>query len=323
LNGVTGVTFGYTALTNGWFRIYITTLATAGSSVLDFVLCDSTGSCLTNLGAGNNAFVWGEQLEIGGLTDYKPSIKTFGSRGTTGTYYNSTGLLQTAAINAARLSYNPSNLTASPALLLEPAATNLMVQSNSFPASYNPNAATFTANAAVSPITANTLYTHSLYIKDNTAAAGTWLIYFGDSTSTNGVQAQFASSATGDITSATAGVIVQKLPNGWNRISCTYTPTGTASASIVTGATGTPRNFAFYGQQVEIGSVATSYIPTTIAAVPRSVDVFTSQFNAGNQSPHIIVGIPAGVAAQYWRLEIFDASNTAGYCQIGRVFIGD
>ncbi|MYM37267.1 hypothetical protein GTP38_23350 [Duganella sp. FT94W] len=39
-------------------------------------------------------------------------------------------------------------------------------------------------------------------------------------------------------------------------------------------------------------------------------------------TPTLTVVMPANVLAQYWRVEIDDASNPAGYAQIGRVFIG-
>lgn len=51
------------------------------------------------------------------------------TRATTGTYYDSAGALQTAAINTPRFTYNPLNLAAGPYLLLEAAATNLVLNS--------------------------------------------------------------------------------------------------------------------------------------------------------------------------------------------------
>ena len=54
----------------------------------------------------------------------------------------------------------------------------------------------------------------------------------------------------------------------------------------------------------------------------------TSLYDSGTvsavkQTPNIIIGIAAGVVAQYWRLEITNTSNAAGYIQIGRIFIGN
>jgi len=44
--------------------------------------------------------------------------------------------------------------------------------------------------------------------------------------------------------------------------------------------------------------------------------------SANAQTPDLIVGLPASVTARYWRLEITDTANAAGYVQIGRLFIG-
>lgn len=49
----------------------------------------------------------------------------------------------------------------------------------------------------------------------------------------------------------------------------------------------------------------------------------TGTVSAVTQTPHLIIGIPAGIVARYWRIEITDTANAAGYVQIGRVFIGD
>ena len=44
--------------------------------------------------------------------------------------------------------------------------------------------------------------------------------------------------------------------------------------------------------------------------------------SANPQTPHLIVGLASPVTARYWRLEIVDTSNVAGYVQLGRLFIG-
>lgn len=62
-------------------------------------------------------------------------------------------------------------------------------------------------------------------------------------------------------------------------------PAGTANATQSTGtpAVATVGSAVFYGAQVELGSAATSYIPTTTAAVTRNADVLTYP-SAGNIS---------------------------------------
>jgi hypothetical protein len=53
----------------------------------------------------------------------------------------------------------------------------------------------------------------------------------------------------------------------------------------------------------------------------------TSVYDSGTVSanphtPDLILGLPSPVSARYWRLELVDTSNAAGYVQLGRLFIG-
>ena len=63
LNGIAGATMSAISEGNGWYRVSLTYTPTAGSSVTDFGMVDSSGSQATNLGAGQYVFVWGAQLE--------------------------------------------------------------------------------------------------------------------------------------------------------------------------------------------------------------------------------------------------------------------
>jgi hypothetical protein len=54
------------------------------------------------------------------------------SRASTATYYDADGVLQTAAIDVPRLSYDPSDLTLAPTFLFEEAATNNILYSEDF-----------------------------------------------------------------------------------------------------------------------------------------------------------------------------------------------
>lgn len=60
-----------------------------------------------------------------------PTVTTQGgfTRADPASYFDSTGTLQTAATNIARINYDPLNLTAPPAILAESAATNIVLNS--------------------------------------------------------------------------------------------------------------------------------------------------------------------------------------------------
>lgn len=74
-------------------------------------------------------------------------IITF-TRASSGTYFDSAGVMQTATTNVPRFDYDPATLAAK-GLLIEPAATNLLLRSREFDnASWIKTDTTITANAA-------------------------------------------------------------------------------------------------------------------------------------------------------------------------------
>jgi hypothetical protein len=110
---------------NGWWRIYSTVLFTnssVGLLIYPGIFSDSTTG---------DVYIWGAQLEEGSSpSSYTPSTDTFTSRASTATYFDADGVMQTAAIDEARYTYNPADLTAPATLLLEhTAATNLSIYS--------------------------------------------------------------------------------------------------------------------------------------------------------------------------------------------------
>jgi hypothetical protein len=93
-------------------------------------------------------------------------IITF-TRASTGTFFNSSGVLTSAAINDPRFDYNPSTLAAQ-GLLIEEARTNSLLRSAEFDnASWTKTRATVTANTATAPD--GTTSADSL-VEDGTAA---------------------------------------------------------------------------------------------------------------------------------------------------------
>jgi hypothetical protein len=223
------------------------------------------------------------------------------SRASTATYFTSSGVLTSAAINGPRFNhvYNGSSWV-SKGLLIEEQRTNVYLHSQSFNnAAYTKEDCTVSADAGVAPdgtttsdkIIPNTNNTdHAIY---NTVANGSYTIsVFAKAAGYNylfiGKNNSFASDGAffdlvnGTVSQNTSGgtTSIINCGNGWFR--CIHTPTtATQYPLFCTSANGTSFTHAgdgtsgilLWGSQAEVGSFATSYIPTTTAAVTRSADV--------------------------------------------------
>lgn len=235
-------------------------------------------------------------------------IITF-TRASTATYFDSAGVLQSAAINAPRLDYNPSTLAAQ-GLLIEEQRTNLPPYSEQFDnAAWTKTGSTVTANATTAPtgtvvadklvedtstgghlclaeITGapdTTIYTSSCFCK---ASERNWVaVAVQDKAGgINRVWFNLSTGAQGATNGTVTAFSAVNVGNGWYRLA--------VSASSVTGASnvqirisiGSADNTAAYtgngtsgififGAQLEAGAFPTSYIPTTTAAVTRAADV--------------------------------------------------
>lgn len=250
-------------------------------------------------------------LNFVGTTALDPRI-TF-TRSTTATYYNSAGVLSTAAINAPRLDYNPATL-ASVGLLIEEQRVNLAVRSEDFTnATWVKTRSSVTSNAIAAPdgattadklvedstatsthfctqtvaLVANQTYVLSVFAKAGergrivmqTGAVSNWVTE---------VQVGF-DLTTGTLFSAsglptTPGTITP-VGNGWYRCSIvgTMKATGTSGNMNIYLCPNGTANFTYtgngtsgaylWGAQVEAGAFITSYIPTVASQVTRAADV--------------------------------------------------
>jgi hypothetical protein len=234
------------------------------------------------------------------LTSALPGTVTF-SRASSGTRFNSSGTIVTAAIDAPRFDYNPSTLVAR-GLLVEEQRTNLMLHSaaidNAVWEGFNNGAGTDarTANSGTAPDGTNTATLCAI----DRALAGEWAQAFRQLFT--GTAATYAGSvwlkayAGGDVGKVIAlgmgdganiqGVVNITLTADWVRYSTTGLMTASASCDFVAGYFDTGSyptatasvdavNFLAWGAQVELGSFATSYIPTAAATVTRSADIAT------------------------------------------------
>ena len=230
------------------------------------------------------------------------------TRATTATRFNSAGLIESVASGVPRLDYYTSGGTAGcPALLVEPSAQNLATNSEVWNGNWN-TALNTTLSGNTTGTTdpygtnvADTMFettandSHAIF-RDFTVVSGTTYTFsfFVKSVALRNVQVIGSSNFPGNtvqvnlstlaITGDGSGTCrVSNFGNGWARIAQTYTATGTNGRILIYSLSGTTASFAgstnnglyVFGAQLETGSIATSYIPTTAAAATRNADVIS------------------------------------------------
>jgi hypothetical protein len=226
------------------------------------------------------------------------------TRASTATYFNSAGVLTSAATNVPRFDYNPSTLAAR-GLLIEEQRTNLVLWSEDFSnAAWSPTNLTITSNSTTSPaglvnaqrltttaatntsvlqdaVVNATAATFSVYVKIGSGATDLSTFVLRNQTTTTNLLSISFNYSTGAITynTGSSGASATDVGNGWWRIVLTATSGITAGNAIrgYVGAAGGVQPagvFIFaWGAQLEAGSFATSYIPTVASQVTRSADL--------------------------------------------------
>lgn len=240
-------------------------------------------------------------LDFAGTGTLDPRVSF--TRSTTGTYYNSSGVLTTAAINAPRFGYNPSTL-APLGLLIEQSSTNLLLYSiwigstsysysaaNITPTTFNAGIApdgtqtvthltltsgiSYNANDAtgtygVFNFTASTTYTWSVYAK---AGELSYLMFRNNWTGGSPI----FNLATGVVTQGSGTSSMIPVGNGWYRCVCVYTVTSGNNnicfrPYALSGSSNGFDGIYIWGAQLEALAFPTSYIPTAGSQVTRASD---------------------------------------------------
>jgi hypothetical protein len=248
------------------------------------------------------------------------------SGGAGGTRVNSSGNIVSAS--APRFDYDPVSLAAR-GLLVEEQRTNLLLQSASFGTTWTVSASTIGSDVAASPdggtnadkvqedataathvvqqfvsYSNATSYTLTAYLKAGERTWG-WLFFPAAAfTALSGSYFDLSAGAVGASIGTGVTATITPAGNGWYRCAITKTSTaaasgntgiGAASANSTNSYTGTSGSGIYvWGAQLEAGSFATSYIPTTTAQVTRTADSvtmtgsnFSAWFNAAQGALYI------------------------------------
>jgi len=240
------------------------------------------------------------------LTARRGPTPTF-TRASTATFVGSDGLIQSAAINAARFDHDPVTL-ACKGLLIEESRTNSITGSNAFN-TWTLGNSTVATSSVVTPegtadawklvedsLTANhtaqrsftavsgTTYTASVWLKS--AENGFAFVGFsGSGFPTTFISVNLSTGAVSTAVGTPVGAASVAYSNGWWRVSFSLAATASLSSviDIRLSRDGNWANRSYlgngvngmycYGGQVEAGSFPTSYIPTVASSVVRSADV--------------------------------------------------
>jgi len=271
---------------------------------------------MNNLGDGSTLSL--DFTAMGGVLD--PRL-TFTCASTVATYINSSGYVATATTNEPRFDYSPTTIGEPRGLLIEGQASTINAWSEDFTQSYWNKVNTTIASTSVTcpdniarttvrVTDNNTNNSHSIRRGIATTAGSTytlsWFVKKG-STDTFGVQVYWdgtynttllvssIDNNTQTVTSATnVNATVSRISypsSGWFRYVMTFThPSATGAATpdfnfapinSFNAYIGSSNYTDFFGIQLELGSGASSYIPTGASQVTRNADFLLSASSSG------------------------------------------
>lgn len=257
---------------NGWYRCSITGYVPNATAYLSFVFNSNADNSLVS-SIGQSHYQWGAQLVSG--TSAKEYFPT------------------TDRLNVPRLDYTNSSC---PSILVEPQRTNVVVRSQEFDnASWIKLDTNISANSTISPDGTNnadkiipntTNIFHAIYqaIPIGTYSFSIYAKFAGEATFSMWLN-DFGKRALFDLSNGTipfsnvANSTITDAGNGWYK--CTVYDNTLTSFVAIYGRNGASFSgngtdgFYLWGAQAEIGSYATSYIPTIASSVTRNADVIS------------------------------------------------
>ena len=228
--------------------------------------------------------------------NFKPLPFSF-SRASSATVVNQSGLIETVGSGEPRIDFLGNTKGA---LLLEPQRTNSLVQSNQFDTTWTTTNATVTSGqigvggssdawllskSSVGgrinqSISLNGVQTTSIYAKANTS---NWIAFISGGSKTAYFDLQ--NGVLGTISGTAIDAKIESVGNGWYRCSLiqdvTLTQIRVYIAEDDLDVSGTSGSIYIQYTQLEVGSYATSYIPTSGSAVTRVKDDCTQTTPSG------------------------------------------
>jgi hypothetical protein len=205
------------------------------------------------------------------------------TRATTATRVNASGLIESVANNVPRIDYTNGSC---PSILVEPQRTNLLTYSEGNLATYDVSDNCTNASTSISGFS-NSIQVPStgltyFYKTAITTLSQVYTISCFIKMDDNSVPVLGANSSLGNLSFVAKGNIapdnlkVTLVGNNIYRISATAVGNGIpVFFGIVRYSSQTLKSFKISGIQLEAGSDATSYIPTTAASVTRNADVIS------------------------------------------------
>jgi len=225
------------------------------------------------------------------------------TRASVGTYFDSSGVMQTAASGTPRFDHDPVTHTAK-GILIEEQRTNLLTRSSEIDnATWGKNGISVNANTLTSPdatmtadyvvadgtaytyittstptFTAGTTLTRSIFAKAGTS--GKVIFEHHDGGTWGHTDYNLLTQTIAPASGVTASMVA--VGNGWYRLfwTLTFTNSSTTSGtgtiyidSYASGGAG--KGVYLWGAQLEQGSFATSYIPTAGATATRDSEQLT------------------------------------------------